>query len=68
MCRHPARDRALFWLAHLSETNNSPEHVAVSFRASLKANGIRDVDFRVLPRHGVSEPWTTPEGEQGLLF
>ncbi len=68
LCAHPHRHRVQFWLAHLSETNNSPEHVAVSFNASLKASGITDVQFRVLPRHELSEPWTASGEKQGLLF
>lgn len=64
---HPRRESCLFWLAHLSEVNNSPALAYMTVSLILKAEGV-DADFRVLLRDRVSESWFSPHGMQLEMF
>ncbi len=65
---HPNRKNTLFWLAHLSQVNNSPELAAITMNVNLKLNNIKDAKFKILPRHRTSEHWSILEDKQQLLF
>jgi len=65
---HPAKERAEFWLAHLSEENNSPKIACFTINFILKQGGAKGkASFKVLPRKRIGPRWRATFESQPML-
>jgi phosphoribosyl 1,2-cyclic phosphodiesterase len=65
---HPAKEQAEFWLAHLSEENNSPKLASLTINLILKRGGKRvKANFKVLPRKRIGPRWRAGIDSQPML-
>ena len=65
---HPAKEQAEFWLAHLSEKNNSPKIACFTINFILKQGGAKGkANFKVLPRKRIGPRWRATIGSQPML-
>ncbi len=66
---HPNRENTEFWLAHLSEENNSPEIASITVNYILGRGSRKKskANFKVLPRNRIGPRWTAKEDAQMFL-
>lgn len=66
---HPNRENTEFWLAHLSEENNSPEVASITINYILRHGSQRErkANFKILPRNRIGPRWVAKEEAQMFL-
>ncbi len=66
---HPAKEQTEFWLAHLSEENNSPKTASLTINFILKHGGAKGrASFKVLPRKRIGPWWRARIESQPMLL